>query len=210
MALAVTATVGSSTAGGTTSVPRFRGLTVASARRLATRDHGRVEVVLRVPSHREPEGRVVSQTPTSWPVGLVVSTGPLSTRDATLAGEATGPVGSECAPSVQLSADGNAGPLLCGRDVVDVGAWLFYARTRPRLFSLGREASVAAIAAAACDAASGGGASVLSLPERVSIYELARAYSGWRTPVAARAATVFASHTGAACVAAFEVASRRT
>ena len=54
----------------------FVGMSLALAERSARRLHGRVYVEIRIPSST-PAGTVLSQTPNMWPVGLVVSTGPM-------------------------------------------------------------------------------------------------------------------------------------
>lgn len=184
-------------------VPSFVGLTLAQARLRARSVGGRVDVELWAPTSR-PKGEVVSQAPTGWPVGLVVSSGPWTTPRARLAGERADPVGSECAVVVHVEADGNVTPLLCGPHLVNVGAWLFYSRGRPALLALPRASSRREIVAALCDATPREGAtSALTVPERLSDYALARAYNGWKTPLAGTLGPVLAAHPdGASCVRA--------
>ncbi len=193
-----TSTVASTSASG--AIPSFVGLTLDQARARARHHGGRVEVELWAPSSRARDD-VLSQAPTSWPVGLVVSTGPWTTPHAALPGEKSGPIASECAVVVHLEADGNVTPLLCGARHVDVGAWIFYSKGRPLLLTLARDATRPEIEAALCASPpKGGPTSNLTLPERLSVYTLARAYNGWTTPSPREIGEVLAAHPdGAAC-----------
>jgi hypothetical protein len=168
------------------AVPTFKGLTLTNARSLARLRDGRVYVALRVPS-RATAGTVVAQSPNpSWPVGLVVSSGPWSHDDAVLPGERTPPVRHECAQAVWLSEDGNAYPLLCSGHRVNVGAWLFYAKGHPSMMSLARTTSLSRVVASLChfkvDEPQGFNDSEETLPEQENVFILAAAYNGWSVP----------------------------
>jgi hypothetical protein len=132
------------------AVPTFKGLNLTNARSLARLRDGPIYVALRIPS-RAAAGTVVAQSPNpSWPVGPVVSSGPWSHDDAVLPGEHTPPVRRECAQAVWLSDDGNAYPLLCSGHRVNVGAWLFYAKSHPLMMSLARTTSLSRVVASLC------------------------------------------------------------
>ncbi|HWD96656.1 MAG TPA: PASTA domain-containing protein [Acidimicrobiales bacterium] len=170
----------------TSSVPRFKGLSLVNARSLARVRGGRVFVALRIPSHSV-TGIVLSQTPNpTWPVGLVISSGDLANNKEVLPGERTSPVGSECAVAIWLSEDGNAYPLTCSGHRVNVGAWLFYARNRPSIMSLPRATSLARVTASLCHfkigEPKGFNLSEETLPEQEDVFMLAAAYNGWRVP----------------------------
>jgi hypothetical protein len=167
-------------------VPKFKGLTLANARSLARLRDGRIYVALRVPSNAA-VGTVVAQSPNpSWPVGLVVSSGPWHHDDAVLPGERTPPVRGECAQAVWLSEDGNAYPLLCSGHRVNVGAWLFYAKSHPSMMSLARTTPLSRVVASLChfkvDQPQGFNNSEETLPEQENVFVLAAAYNGWSVP----------------------------
>lgn len=170
----------------TPSVPTFKGLTLGNARSLARLRNGRVNVVLRVPSSVT-AGTVLAQSPNpSWPVGLVVSSGPWPHDEAVLPGERTPPVRRECAVAIWLSEDGNAYPLLCSGDRVNVGAWLFYAKSHPSMLSLARATPLSRVIASLChfkvDEPQGFNDSEETLPEQENVFTLAAAYNGWNAP----------------------------
>jgi hypothetical protein len=167
-------------------VPSFKGLTLAKARSVARRRGGKVYVVLRIPSKASSE-TVLSQSPTStWPVGLVVSNGPLRNDHQILPGESMPPVERECAETVWLAEDGNVYPLMCSRHRVNVGAWLFYARNRPSMMSLSRTSTIARVTESLCHYMArepkGFNLSDETLPEQESVFMLAAAYNGWHVP----------------------------
>lgn len=168
------------------SVPTFRGLTLGEARALARRRDGRVYVVLRAPSSA-PAGTVLSQEPnSSWPVGLVVSSGRWANDDAILPGERQAPLHPACAVAVALEQDGNVFPLSCSGDRVNVGAWLFYARNRPSMMSLARSTPFSRVLNSLCHYRVGDpvgfNLTVETLPEQESVFTLAAIYNGWRIP----------------------------
>ncbi len=168
------------------TVPRFKGLTLTNARSLARLRNGRVYVVVRAPSQTA-EGTVVSQSlNSSWPVGLVVSSGPWRDDKAVLPGERTPPVRPECARAVWLSQDGNAYPLLCSGNRVNVGAWLFYARNHPSMMSIARSVPISRVIAALCRYTVGDpkgfNDGIETLPEQESVFTLAPTYNGWKVP----------------------------
>lgn len=168
------------------TVPTFRGMMLAQAKRLALHQGGRVFVALRAPT-KAVAGTVISQTPSlEWPIGLVVSSGPWRDDLAVLPGEGAAPVKPECAVAVTLSSDGNVFPLLCSNSRVNVGAWLFYARNRPSMMSLPRSASRARIIASLCNYRTGTPAGYNlteeTLPEQEDVFILADAYNGWHVP----------------------------
>jgi hypothetical protein len=168
------------------SIPTFKGLTLAKARTVAHARGGRVYVLLQIPSS-VPADTVLSQSPNpTWPVGLVVSEGPLRNDDEVLPGEKVPPVHGECAQTVWLSEDGNVAPLLCSGHRVNVGAWLFYAQNHPSMMSLMRTTSIARATASLChykvDEPKGFNLTDETLPEQESVFALAAAYNGWRVP----------------------------
>jgi hypothetical protein len=189
VAFAFASTDASPSATTTTStavVPAFKGLTLAAARTLARTRGGRVYVALQIPSSA-PTETVLSQSPNpTWPVGLVVSEGPLRNDHEVLPGESVPPVKSECAQTVWLSEDGNVYPLLCSGHRVNVGAWLFYAHNRPSMMSLLRTTSIARATASLChykvDEPRGFNLFEETLPEQENVFTLAAAYNGWRVP----------------------------
>jgi hypothetical protein len=167
-------------------VPPFKGLTLAHARSLARTRGGRVYVALEIPSS-QPTEIVLSQSPNpTWPVGLVVSDGPLRNDHEVLPGESAPPVRRECAETVWLTADGNVYPLVCSGRRVNVGAWLFYAHDHPSMMSLMRATSFARVTASLCHYTVGQpkGFNVFeeTLPEQENVFTLAAAYNGWRVP----------------------------
>jgi hypothetical protein len=189
VAFALASTDGSASTTTTSSasvVPSFEGLTLAKAQSLARTSGGRVYVALQIPSS-EPTETVLSQSPNAtWPVGLVVSDGPLKNDHAVLPGERTPPVQRECAQTVSLTADGNVYPLLCSGRRVNVGAWLFYASDRPSMMSLSRATTMARVTASLCryrvGSPSGFNLFQETIPEQENVFMLAAAYNGWRVP----------------------------
>jgi hypothetical protein len=168
------------------AVPTFKGLTLAKARSLARARGGRVYIALQIPSGA-PTETVLSQSPNAtWPVGLVISDGPLRNDHEVLPGESVAPVARECAQTVWLAADGNVYPVLCSGGRVNVGAWLFYAHNHPSMMSLSRTTSVARMTASLChfmvDAPKGFNLFEETLPEQENVFTLAAAYNGWRVP----------------------------
>ena len=160
----------------------FVGMSLALAERSARRLHGRVYVEIRIPSST-PAGTVLSQTPNMWPVGLVVSTGPMKDGWTVLPGAVDTPLRRECAISITLTEDGNAHPLVCTGEHVNVGAWLFYARLHPWLMHLPRDATARVSLSSFCNSRPNrppgynlGGA---THPQLVAEFELAYAYNGW-------------------------------
>ena len=150
--------------------PLFVGLTIGPALRLA-RSQGVPVRIWRVPA-RLPVGTVMQQV-SDRPVFLVVSTGPLKRRRAILAQAVGPPVQAECAPGFALHADGNAGPATCGGAQVNVATWNYFAASHPPLLGLGRSATKCQVAAAYDD-------DQLTGPMNRTVFELARAYYGWR------------------------------
>jgi hypothetical protein len=186
-----------STTRAASSVPTFKGLTLARARTIARARGGRVYVVIEIPSHA-PAETVLSQSPNAgWPVGLVVSDGPLRNDHEVLAGERVPPVHGECAQTVWLSQDGNVYPLLCSGRRVNVGAWIFYAQNHPSMMSLMRTTSLARATASLChytvDEPKGFNLTEETLPEQESVFTLAAAYNGWRVPKGLSCATAISS-----------------
>jgi hypothetical protein len=170
----------------TARVPAFKGLSLAKARTIARTRGGRVYVALLIPSS-SPTETVLSQSPSpTWPVGLVVSDGPLRNDHEVLPGESAPPVHSECAQTVWLSEDGNVYPLLCSDHRVNVGAWLFYAHNHPSMMSLVRTTSIARATASLCHykvgEPKGFNLFAEALPEQENVFTLAAAYNGWRVP----------------------------
>lgn len=170
----------------TAVIPTFKGLTLAKARSVARLRGGRVYVVLQIPSS-SPTETVLSQSQNStWPVGLVVSDGPLRNDHEVLPGESVPPVQRECAQTVWLAADGNVYPLLCSGHRVNVGAWLFYAHNHPSMMSFMRATPIDRVTTSLChytvDEPKGFNLFEETLPEQENVFTLAAAYNGWRVP----------------------------
>ena len=158
------------------------GLQFSIAENEANMVHGSLHVLLSVPSS-EPSGVVLWQgSNRSWPVDVVVSSGPLKSERMVLNGAHEPPMRHECAVPISISANGNASPLTCRVDHVNAGAWLFYSLLHPSVMSLGRTATARQVFVDVCGLrtsvreASG----TLTLPEYESAYELAATYNGWR------------------------------
>jgi hypothetical protein len=149
--------------------PLFVGMTVGQAVGEA-RSRGVSVRVWPVPAS-DPAGTVMQQV-SEQPVFLVVSTGPLRQRDAVLPGAVGRPVQPECAPGFALDADGNAGPVTCHGDEVDVATWDYFAASHPPLLTLGRAATKCAVAGAYDDAQ-------LTAAMNSTVFRLADAYYGW-------------------------------
>jgi hypothetical protein len=118
----------------------------------------------------------VSQSPPYTGNELVVSTGPLKHLRAILQGAKNPPVATECTSTLRLDQDGNAGPLICGRNHVNVEAWDYFERNDffP-IMSLPRNAPE-------CEIASFIKEHFVSTPINDSAFQLANAYNGWRFP----------------------------
>jgi len=160
----------------------FVGMSLTKAEHAARRLHGRVYVDLRIPSAARP-GIVLSETLNPWPVGLIVSTGPLKDPFGALPDALAPPARGECDVVIDLTEDGNAQPLTCRGGHVNVGAWLFYAELRPSLMHLSSHATRSQIVVAICTVRSnhppGYNIGGVTLPELVSEFELAVAYNDW-------------------------------
>jgi hypothetical protein len=107
------------------------------------------------------------------PILLVVSKGPPANLWAVLPGANGRPVHRECAPSFGIDFDSNGSPATCGGDRVNVATWDYFASTRPAMYSLGREATRCQVAEVYDNAR-------LTLPMDFSVYEMSKAYYGWR------------------------------
>ena len=151
----------------------FVGKTVAEAKALAHQCHQQISI-LRVPD-AAPAGKVISQSPPETGNRLVVSTGPLTNPWAVLPGAAGPPVAAACTTTLYLYEDGNAGPLTCHSKHVNVEAWDYFARLRPKIMRLPRSATV-------CQVARSIGSGYVSGPVNYSRFILARAYNGWHVP----------------------------
>ena len=124
--------------GGCGATPTFVGMTMEQADQLVGRCHYSFEEIYRVPDSA-PSGKIVSQSPPFTGNRLVVSTGPLKHPWAILSGAKKPPVRAECTATLQLDQDGNAGPLSCRGDHVNVEAWDYFARNHFAVMSLPRE-----------------------------------------------------------------------
>jgi hypothetical protein len=144
------------------------GLPLRVAEALVHQDHMKLSVLL-APSEK-PRGQVISEDPNlQKDQTIVVSSGPLKNRLATLPPASVPPVAAECAGGLQLAEDGTVGPLLC-HGGVNVGAWRWF-RTMP-LLSLGRGATRAQVIQAICSSP--------GTPQMAEdAYELAASYYGW-------------------------------
>lgn len=185
------------TSSSTSVVPSFKGLTLAKARSLARTRGGKVYLALQIPS-KEPSETVLSQSPNpTWPVGLVVSSGPLHNDYEILPGESMPPVQRECAETVWLAEDGNVYPLMCSGHRVNVGAWLFYAQNDPSMMSLSRTTSITRVTESLCHYRTGEpkgfNLSDETLPEQENVFMLAVAYNGWQVPKGLSCASAAAS-----------------
>jgi hypothetical protein len=149
-------------------------MTFSDAQKLIERCGDDLTNVYRVPD-RAPAGTVISQDPVNPGGRLVVSTGPLRHRWAVLAGAKNPPVRSECAAPLRLDADGNAGPLTCGNDQVNVEAWDYFALNHFPVMSLPRGSSECRVVGTITK-------DYVSVPINDSAFQLANVYNGWRIP----------------------------
>jgi hypothetical protein len=172
---AASATGGPSAVRSCGAVLDFVGLTLTEARTVARRCQQGVRYVLRVPSsaHR---GTVISQSLPYTGNELVVSSGPLNDPMGVLRGAAGPPVARECAATIHLSQDGNASPLTCHGDHVDVEAWDFYAALHAPVMRLPRNLSACRVVPYVVSRG-------LSTPEEIAAFELADVYNGWHVPL---------------------------
>jgi hypothetical protein len=152
----------------------FVGKTLGAAEALARHCHQGLGHVYRVPDVA-PAGIVVSQSPPYTGNELVVSTGPLTNPWAVLPRASDSPVAKECTATLHLSEDGNAGPLTCGGDHVNVEAWDYFVHIHAPIMGLPRHQTV-------CQVAKYIGAYYVSGPVSYSIFELANVYNGWHVP----------------------------
>jgi hypothetical protein len=107
------------------------------------------------------------------PVLLVVSKGLPRNLWSVLPGAKGLPVHEECAPRFDVDVDSNGSPATCDGDRVNVATWDYFASEHPPMYSLGRSATRCEIAAVYDDRH-------LTLPMNTSVYEMAKAYYGWR------------------------------
>jgi hypothetical protein len=149
---------------------QFVGLTVEQAEQVA-RSQGIAVRIWRVPASA-PHDTVMEEV-SSRPAFLVVSDGPPKNRMAVLPHAVGPPVHPECAPGFRLEADGNAGPATCSDSAVNVATWDYLAASVPPLLGLGRGATKCAVARAYHD-------DQLTGPMNYTVFQLARAYYGWR------------------------------
>jgi hypothetical protein len=153
--------------------PLLVGMPLSRVVGFATHHHIKLNI-LRV-FESSPKG-IVTEEPRGLPgaILLVVSKGPPANLWAVLPGAKGRPVRRECAPSFGIDFDSNASPTTCGDgDRVDVAAWDYFASSRPPMFSLGREAK-------RCQVAEVYNNAHLTLPMDFSVYEMAKAYYGWK------------------------------
>ena len=169
-----------------TTMPDFLGMQLSHARAIAQSDKGQLSVEYSAPSGCA-AGTVLSITPVDafWPgdLSVVISSGPLR-HDFGVLKVATGaPVHPECAVGVWLSANGNAYPLTCRGGEVNVGAWTFYALTRPSVMTLGQNSTAQDVFESFCgehaNSSSGDNIGGATGPERRSALSLAATYYGW-------------------------------
>lgn len=122
-----------------------------------------------------PKG-LVTQEPRGLPgpLVLVVSKGPPASLRAVLPGAHGPPVAEECAPRFVIDEDNNGSPATCGDgDSVNVAVWDYFASSRPPMYSLGRRAT-------RCQVAAVYDFDRLNLPMDTSVYDMAKAYYGWK------------------------------
>ena len=163
---------------GKLNVPSLVGMTVTQAEDAAHQAGG--TLTFSYADSTKPTGRVISVGPNpeefpQEPFQVVVSSGPLHNSYSVLPLATVPPVAAECAGGRQLFADGTSGPLLCGRDDVNVSVWDAFASLRPKVMMLTRHATLRAIERAAC-------APVGTTQMASDAYVLANAYYGWHRP----------------------------
>jgi hypothetical protein len=107
------------------------------------------------------------------PVLLVVSKGLPRSLSSVLPGATGLPVHEECAPRFDVDVDSNGSPATCHGDRVNVATWDYFASEHPPMYSLGRSAT-------RCEIAAVYDYSHLTMPMDASVYEMAKAYYGWR------------------------------
>ncbi|MGH9917295.1 MAG: hypothetical protein ACRD6W_00255 [Nitrososphaerales archaeon] len=156
------------------AVLNFVGMTLIEARAFAHRCGQSLGSVYKVPNAAR-AGTVVSESQPFTGNRLVVSTGPLANAWAVLSGAAGPPVAAECTATLQLYQDGNAGPLTCRGEHVNVEAWDYFALSHPPIMRLARGLSV-------CQVAPFIDLDYISGPIAYSIFELANVYNGWHVP----------------------------
>jgi hypothetical protein len=81
---------------------------------------------------------------------------------------------SECSVTLQVGADGNAGPLSCPDGGINVLAWNYFAKNHPLVLALTPDASVQQVEAAMC-----ADVRTSTIPIETSTGELAFRYYGW-------------------------------
>jgi hypothetical protein len=86
------------------------------------------------------------------------------------------PIGQLCDAPIQISADGNAGPLLCRGGEVNVQAWRHYADVSNTVLGLGQNPTQGQVEGALCADIRLNHATP---PIESSGYKLAKAYYGW-------------------------------
>jgi hypothetical protein len=148
------------------------GMSLASARSIAHRERVSLSMIF-VPSHQK-RGQVIGQDLNlQSSERIVVSAGPLRNDEQILPLATVPPVSRECANGLYLDEDGNAGPLTCPDGGVNVGAWDYFARSKPLLMELSRHATSQQVASAICSPES------LTGPMKDSTFQLAETYYGW-------------------------------
>ena len=86
------------------------------------------------------------------------------------------PVANLCSAPVNISADGNATPLLCSSGALNVQAWRYYAAVSASVMGLGLNPTQGQVVSAICDDLAHNHATRV---EEASGYKLASTYFGW-------------------------------
>jgi hypothetical protein len=111
---------------------------------------------------------------------------PTSSSPATVPGRialapaTTAPVVDECSARLQIGADGNAGPLTCGRGKLNVLAWQYFAKNNPLVMSLGPNVIPDQVLRAMCSDLHAAAPETSTVPIEISVYRLSALYYGWQ------------------------------
>jgi hypothetical protein len=148
------------------------GMSLTRARSIAHRERVSLSMIF-VPSHEKKNHVIGQDLNLQSNETIVVSAGPLRNDEQVLPLATVPPVSRECALGLNLAEDGNAGPLTCPDGGVNVGAWDYYAGSKPLLMELSRNATSKQVDSAICTPES------LTAPMKDSTFQLAEAYYGW-------------------------------
>ncbi|HEY6469889.1 MAG TPA: hypothetical protein VI434_08980 [Candidatus Dormibacteraeota bacterium] len=81
---------------------------------------------------------------------------------------------SECSLTLEVGMDGNASPVFCADGGINVLAWNYFEKLKPRVMTLGPSATVQQVEAAMCS-----DLNTSTIPIETSAGELAFRYYGW-------------------------------